>query len=257
MSHAATEAGFAAAIIDPQAPVPSWAHSPRGDVDAKRFAVYRNNVHVALLGALRAKFPVTARLVGEDFFKAMARLFVANHKPSSPLLAEYGSDFPVFIQHFEPARSVPYLADVARLECAWMEAYHAADANVLEPAALGTIEPDALLRLTLEAHPATRLCTSNHPVGSIWSANQTEVVAPITARGPEAVLITRPGSDVTLRVIPPADGTFCAALFAGRPIEDAAAEALATASAFDLGTALVGLLSAGAFTAITSKGSLG
>ena len=61
--------------------------------------------------------------------------------PRSPLLMTYGDDFAEFIEAFPPARSVPYLGDIARLEAARTRAYHAADAvsmGVDELAALGS-----------------------------------------------------------------------------------------------------------------------
>jgi len=255
MTHAAMEGEFAAALTNPSLPVPAWALSPRGDVDAKRFAVYRNNVHVGLVGVLRAKFPVTARLVGEEFFSAMARVFVGLEKPRSPLMAEYGARFPDFIAGFEPARSVPYLADVARLEDAWTEAYHAADAAPLTVAALAVLPQEQLLALSFAAHPSARLVSSRFPVGSIWSVNQADAVAPVAGRQPECVLVTRPEADVTLRVVTAADHAFCAALFAGETIEAGAVAAFATDPSFDLPQALVGLVGAGAFAAVIRKGT--
>lgn len=254
MNHAEVEAEFAAAVTDPARPPPSWALSPRGDVDARRFAVYRNNVHVGLVGALRAKFPVTARLVGDEFFTAMARVFVGIEKPNSPLLALYGDGFPDFIAGFAPARTVPYLADVARLECAWMDVYHAAEAAPLGIGALSATAPGDLLELVLVPHPATRLVASDHPVGSIWSANQTAAVEPLRTHGPEAVLITRPDADVVLRTITVADRVFCTGLLAGTSVGEAAGAAIEAAPEFDLGTALVGLISTGAFAGILTEG---
>lgn len=254
MSHALFEAEFAAAVTDPARPVPSWALSPRGDVDAKRFAVYRNNVHVSLVGALRSKFRVTARLVGEEFFNAMARVYVGANKPTSPLLAEYGGDFPAFIAGFEPARSLAYLSDVARLENAWTESYHAADAAALSAAALAAVPQDRLLTLTLPPHPAARLVSSTFAIGSIWAANQLDTVTPVRNRGPEAVLITRPGAEVALRVIAEVERSFCAALLAGSTIETAATEALSLDPSFNLPQALVGLIGTGAFAAVTPRG---
>ena len=91
----------------------------------------------ALIGAIEARYPVTRRLVGDEFFRAMARAYVAEEKPRSPVLIHYGADFPDFVARFEPAREIAYLADVARLENAWVEAYHAAEAAPLALAALG------------------------------------------------------------------------------------------------------------------------
>ena len=54
MSAAGGQARFAAALQDPALPVPPGVVSPRGDADPLRFAVYRNNVHVGLVGVLAA-----------------------------------------------------------------------------------------------------------------------------------------------------------------------------------------------------------
>ncbi len=88
----------------------------------------------SLIDALRTKFPATERIVGEEFFRAMARVFVIAHPPRSKILHTYGDDFGDFIAAFEPAAELAYLADVARLEAARTRAYHAADATPLTPA---------------------------------------------------------------------------------------------------------------------------
>ena len=44
--------------------------------------------------------------------------------PPQPVLAEYGAGFPDFVADYEPARGLPYLADVARLDWALNVAFH-------------------------------------------------------------------------------------------------------------------------------------
>jgi hypothetical protein len=46
----------------------------------------------------------------------MARSYVALAPPSSPIMLDYGAGFPDFIGAFEPAKCLPYLQDVARIE---------------------------------------------------------------------------------------------------------------------------------------------
>src|ERR1700737_734497 len=125
---------FARALRDPDLVVPRGVTSHNSDAPRERFAVYRNNVMVGLVGALEARFPATRKIVGEDFFKGAAQLFAATQPPRSPLMMFYGDAFPAFLAGFEPAREVPYLADVARLEAARTRACHAADAKPLTPA---------------------------------------------------------------------------------------------------------------------------
>src|ERR1700741_567805 len=127
-------AAFVRALLDPDSATPAVVAGPKGKAVTKRFNVYRNNVTVSLIDALAAVFPATLRITGTDFFRAMARFHVRATPPTSPLLFEYGRDFPDFIERYEHARPMPWLADVAQIERAWLDAYHAADAPAL-PAA--------------------------------------------------------------------------------------------------------------------------
>lgn len=247
MGHAATEAAFAAAILDPALPPPAGLTTARGAPDPKRFAVYRNNVAVGLRKALATRFRVVERLVGEEFFALMARAYIARTRPASPLLFAYGDDFAEFVEGFAPAAAVPYLADVARIEAAVTRAYHAADAEPLAIAQLAALPPETLGDVTLAPHPAATLVRSRFAVGSIWQAHQHEAVAPVSAAGGEAVLIVRPCLEVGVHILPSRDAAFAAALLEGAALGEAAAQALAADESFDFGSALVGLTGLGAF----------
>ena len=154
------QAGFAAALLDPAAPVPAGIVGPDRRPAPRRFAVYRNNVVSALANAVAGSFPAVKRIVGEDFFRAMARAYVLAEPPTSPVLLDYGITFPDFIARFAPAASLPYLPDVARIERRWREAYHAEDAEPLPPDALGA------RRRGGPARPHLHACTRR----SAWSA---------------------------------------------------------------------------------------
>ena len=129
-------AAFAASLLDPYRVTPAVVQGRTGRTTDKRYNVYRNNVTVTLIDALAAVYPAVQRVTGVDFFRAMARSHIRATPPTSPLLFEYGRDFPVFIEQYEYANSMPWLADTARIERAWLDAYHAADAEPLPPAAL-------------------------------------------------------------------------------------------------------------------------
>src|SRR5690606_26423719 len=124
--------------------VPSGLTGPRGNKVDRRFAVYRNNVIIGLLDALADIFPTTQNLVGRDYFRATARLYIRAEPPSSPVIFEYGQGFADFVAGFPPARHLRYLPDVIRLERCWLDAFHAADAEPLSPATLASVSPDRL-----------------------------------------------------------------------------------------------------------------
>ena len=100
MSFETTVHAFAAALGEPSAPPPAMTHGRMGAPDARRFAVYRNNVAVGLIGALEARYPVSRRLAGDELFRAMARAFVRAHKPRSPVMIAYGEEFPDFVADY-------------------------------------------------------------------------------------------------------------------------------------------------------------
>jgi hypothetical protein len=176
---------------------------------------------------------------------------VRANPPTSPLLFEYGRGFPDFIAGYEHAQGMSWLADVARIERAWLDAFHAADAAPLAPATLAAIAPDRLGETVLTPHPALRVVRSRQPAVSIFAANRRDgPVGRIEAAGPEDALVTRPALEVAVRQLPPGGAAFALALAAGEPLGAAAAAALAEASGFDLAANITGLLDAGAFATI-------
>ncbi|MBB5752976.1 DNA-binding domain-containing protein [Prosthecomicrobium pneumaticum] len=241
-----SQGAFAAALLDRGDAVPAGLAGRNGAADPLRLAVYRNNVRVGLARALAARFPVTARLVGDAFFRLMADAYVDDRRPASPLLAAYGDDFPDHVAGFPAAAGLAYLADTARLEAAVSRAYHAADAAPLGLADLAGLAGPELGLARLTPHPAAFLIRSAHPVGSIWRTHQKETVTAPDWR-PETVLVVRPDLDVGVHLLPAADAGFAAALLDGTPLGSAAEAALAADPDFDFGRALTGLTTLGAF----------
>ena len=241
---------FAAALLEPDLPVPSGVTGPRGKNARKRFAVYRNNVTVSLIDALADIFPAVQRLVGAPFFKDMARLYLTQNPPSSPVLFEYGGGFAAFIENLEPLMRFPYIADVARLERAWLDAFHAADAEPLAPEVLAAIQPERLGDLTFTPHPAAQIIRSRYAAVSILSSSRAERpldgIRPLEA---EDGLITRPAFEVQARRLPPGAADFFEALIAGATLAEAASLTLERHPGFDLPSAISAMLEAGVFSA--------
>jgi len=246
---------FAAALLDPERPTPGGIIGPDGDVCPKRFAVYRNNVVVGLTEILKAAYPVARRLVGDEFFDAMAGIYVRAEPPRSPILLEYGGTFPAFIETFPPAASVPYLADVARIEWAWVLAYHAPEACPLGAVSFAGIAADELPGIRLLLHPSLQVCRSRMPALTIWRMN-TEAGEPeqvtLNDEGEDA-LIVRPDATVEVRSLPPGAADFIGALGAGLTVAEATALATACDCRFDLAANIAGLIDAGALFAFQTR----
>ena len=243
MSIDATIAGFAAALLDPAAPPPSNTRGRRDAPDGRRFAVYRNNVAVALIGSIEARYPVVRRIVGATTFRTMARAFVEREKPHSPVLIAYGETFPDFIASRFSEFGPPCLVDVARLENAWVEAYHAEEAPTVVLADLADLDPEALPNARIALHPAVRLLRLATPAASIWASYQVGAEPVPHSDHKEDALVARPEADVSVRVLPPCGYAFAKRLQEGGTLAEAV-ETLPDPDEF--GSHLVGLVAAGA-----------
>lgn len=242
---------FAHALLAPDMTCPEGVFSSNGADPASRFAVYRNNVHSSLIDGLAAAYPVVRRLVGDEFFHAMAGLYVQAHPPTSPLICEYGSSLADFIQVFEPASSVPYLADIARLERLRVRAYHAADRQVLDqPSALKQLQgAEQLGHLRVQLHPSLATLNSHYAIVAIWAAHQVEdAIATFNPRYAQGALVLRQGMAVKVFAIDSGSVTFINSLKRGAGLEVAVANALENSDEFDLHQCLTLLISHDAIT---------
>jgi hypothetical protein len=255
-SFASTQAVIVAGLTGSVEGVPRELASGYCAAPLKRFNVHRNTVLSALTDALRSRYPVVERLVGEAFFRAVAREFAADHPPRSPALLEYGQGFADFLSRFQPARPLPYLPDVARLEWLHHAAYHAADAEPMSPAALAAVPAEALCGVMLQLHPSAGLIASDYPVLSIWATNirDREVRRLGAEMEGEAVLVLRPRLEVVLVRLEQGGAAFIDAIGRGAGLAAATARAAECAPAFSLPETLGSCLAAGAFAGFSLEG---
>ncbi|MDE0059641.1 MAG: DNA-binding domain-containing protein [Defluviicoccus sp.] len=249
MKLASIQAEFAAALGDP---APDAAPAGLSGPARRRFRVYRNNVRVALIEALTAAYPALRRIVGERFFEAMALTYASGRPSAARTLNLYGAGFAGFVANFPPARDLPYLADVARLERAVLESLHAADAPALDPAALAALGA-GVGTVRLAPHPATRLVRSSWPIARIWQANAGDLPSGeelVIAADAGGALVVRPALSVRVEAFDPAGCAFAGTLLSGGDPMTAAADAAALDGDFDVVPAFRNLLASGAFAGL-------
>jgi hypothetical protein len=240
------ENSFTDALLNADHPIPCGITAHNATVPARRFAVYRNNVVMGLEKTLKSRFPVVWKIVGEEFFTEMALVFVKEQPPRSPLLATYGDEFPAFIAAFGPARELPYLADVARLEAARTRAYHAADATPVGADDFAMLDTRTVGDICIGMHPSAEIVRSPHPIVTIWAMNSGErELAPLENWRGEDAVVARPYLEVQVRALPRGGAAFLLALTKGRTLREASETALAEDSNFDLFENLAGLIGSG------------
>ena len=214
-----------------------------------RLAIHRHHIASSLARSLGTTFSTVQALVGEEFFRQAALAFVAGELPTQPVLAEYGAGFADFIAAYTPARELPYLADVARLDWALNAAFHSPRVAAVD---LSVVPPEQLAVSTLGLAPGTALVRSAYPLDLIWAASQAGAPEGTVdlGRGSARLLVLRRAADAAFITLGEAEAVFVTALGAGQTVEAAAGAAFAVEPAFDLTAAFARLVACEVFAAL-------
>lgn len=212
----------------------------------ERLSIYRNNVFSNFRGALRDSYPVIFRLLGEKFFNHAADEYVHSHPSASGDLHDFGGSFSGFLAKFAPCTDLPYLPDVARLEWAWDQAFHAADHAPLALKhalqRMAAVPPEHYAGLHFRLHPSCTLLVSDYPILRIWQVNQADYAGDQQvdlSEGSVRLALIR-GSDFAVSILSLTAGEFAflQAVADGGNLAMALESALESDSGFDLGTAI-------------------
>ncbi|WP_367154264.1 DUF2063 domain-containing protein [Methylomonas sp. HYX-M1] len=218
-----------------------------GFTPQQRLSIYRNNTLTGLTESLRAVYPVVDKLVGKAFFDRAAREFIQSRPPRAASLIDYGRQFSDWLVVFPGLEQLPYLPDTARLEWAWHQACHAADAGVMDLTVLLAAEAQSLGRAAFKLHPSARFLSSPYPIDQIWQCNQPG--APLQTvdwrQGACHLLLFRQGEQVLICPLAAAEYQFLLALSLGWTLVQATIFALGCAADFDVHAALQRWMPAG------------
>jgi hypothetical protein len=235
------QAGFAEAVFDPRSTGFERHVRPNGSSGAGRLAIYRNNVTSTLSEALRVSYPVVERLVGSEFFAYAARCYIADFPSRSGDLRDYGAAFPALLRHLPGATGLVYLPDVARLEWACQEVFHAADSEPLDLGSLAAVPPERHDALRLRFHPASRFIEFGYPIFRIWEVNQPGYAGGRgvdLGQGGERLLVARRGIEIAIEPLGVGEHTLLQALAEDRTLASACESALAAEPRLDLAATL-------------------
>ncbi|MBB5189773.1 hypothetical protein HNQ50_000483 [Silvimonas terrae] len=164
---------------------------PVSAVTRSNLGYYRGNVAANRGSALQAGFPTVMALVGVSYFDALALAYQQAQPSVSGNLHDDGVALADFIAGFAPAQSLPYLADVARLDWAVHRAHFAADVPPADLTPLQSLSPAEFGLVRLSLHPACTVVQSGAwPIHAIDRMHHAGPPAQLDAGG-ESVLVLR------------------------------------------------------------------
>ncbi|NNM56827.1 DNA-binding domain-containing protein [Acidocella sp.] len=220
------QAAFVAVLRGVSAGLLDDAIIPGSIAAEARMAIYRNNVLGNLAACLQIAYPAVEKLVGADCFAGLCRDFIQARPPVCANLYEYGAEFAIYLEASKSLKSLPYLADVARLEWAVNIALHAAETPPLDPGALAGVD---VAETGFVRHPSVSLLILRDDARGIWEAVLLEDVSKKDALlaaieiSAAAVPVIVSRSSGTLEIMPVTAPVFDFALIllSGFPLADA------------------------------------
>lgn len=187
----------------------------------RRLRIYHNNIFTNFTDALSAVYPVIKKLVGDEFFHFMADAYIRKFPSASGNLHDFGARLPEFIEEFEPANSLVYLADVARLEWAYHLVFHAADCQPLIAEKLQLVEQENYFKLIFATNPASQLIYSTYPILTIWQSNQETVADNVESiqldEGESRLLVIRQQSGIEIHSLANDEFAFLQSIYQRTP----------------------------------------
>lgn len=238
---------FVSALAGDDRALEPWGAEPAG------ISVYRNTVAKGCADALVANFPAVAKVTGEAWLAAAGVRHAADQPPPKASLLDHGEDFPDWLEGFAPAADMPFLAGLARLDRAWVEAHLAPDAPPLEARAFEALSAEDFSRLGAVLHPSARPMAFDDGLADLWLALREEAAPDALELDgtPSAILILRPALSVETLSLTPGGFAFLAACRNGASLAACAEAALVAEPGLELAGLFATLISAGAFAGLT------
>jgi len=175
---------FAKALNNQDSQVLSCIHETSRLTPEGHLHIYKSNIFGALQKVLKEIYPVCHKLVGEDFFLYLMNAYIEKNISVSHDLGNYGGIVADFIADFEPAKSLPYLPDVARLEWAWHKQFTARNSPGMDFHKLAECYTDCGEKIIFSLPLDSILLCSSFPIHRIWEVNQVDY------KGDQTVILT-------------------------------------------------------------------
>lgn len=252
--HIEALASFAGGCGTPAALSPLMAGQAN---PGQRALVYRNSGVMACVEALRSNYQRLAKVMGDEFFSALARAYADAEPPTSRSLVGYGASLPRFIAEAESEHGLPWLADIARLDRGWLESHLSPDAAPLAADDLAGLDGATLMACSPVTHPSLRIVETEWATTALWSdlhAGNLPDRQVSLAHRTEHALFLRPGGETRMRPLGPGEHAFLGAAMSGASLGSACEAALDRQPGIDLSNLIADAFSSGVFIRIAQQG---
>ncbi|MCW5829989.1 MAG: putative DNA-binding domain-containing protein [Deltaproteobacteria bacterium] len=195
--------------------------APRpGRTPARRLDVYADGYPARMFDALAENYPSVRRVCGDQSFLSLAGRYARAHPSTHYNLGEAGRHLPDYLKGDALTADLPFLPDLAELDAACMQVFHASALPPLDPGRLQSASPDRLGGSRLVFQNATRLMESRWPVATIREMRDVpdEEFRVRVEDNPERCVVFRSGFSGLVRRLEAAEFAALSALMTGSTV---------------------------------------
>jgi len=209
-----------------------WLNPQGGEPGVARMAVYAGGYQERFHEALAEVYEAVAHIVGAPAFRELATAYTAAYPSHDANLTLVGRSLPEFLPWYPLSKQLPFLPDLAQLEWAICESFHAFDEPSMDVTQLTELPLEMWERVRPVFQPSVQLVASEWPMLDLWQARLTprdEVSVELAGRA-QRVLVSHRGVQVRCEAIDQRQHALLDRLLAGQTIGDALAACAAAPS---------------------------
>ena len=197
-----------------------------GEPGEARLAVYAEGYQVRLREALAEAYEAIHHILGGDAFGALAREYARRYPSHDYNLSFAGRHLPDYLPQSSWAERLPFLPDLARLEWAVCQAFHAFEQPPIDPAQYASWSLEDWQRACVSLQPSVGVVVSNWPILDLWAARTAprEAIDIQLESRPQSVVVFRQDVRVRAECVTPLQAALIDGLRQGRTLGDVCAD---------------------------------
>ncbi len=175
----------------------------------QRLEVYAHAYYARLIECLKSIYPLFAKTVGDELFEQFTVAYLQRYPSQSYTLNRLGDRFPDFLEETSPTQGTDELgfedflvglAVAERSIDAIFDGPGVEQQEILSPAQLEGVTPDAFAQVTFQMVPCLRLHAFPFPISDFITAVKKDAQATIPGAAPSWLALTR--RDYIVRRVP-------------------------------------------------------
>ncbi len=190
-----------------------------------RVGIYTRAYAARLFDAIAEDYPGLRVAIGDEAFGDLLRAYLRAHPSRHQNLIFAGRHLPAFVAHAPLVPHRDFAADVARVEWAMTEAFHAEEFTPADLSVLASLDADATDRVRLRLNPSVRLLALRYPVIPFLDCAHGETKLPVPEAKHSWAVVHRHDDRVYRTAVPGFVHRTLSALGESRPLGDALADA--------------------------------